>query len=937
MPSRPGRRVLLSSAYKSRSRDEWLQLFGNEAKNDGSGPGIATKKVNRDLPAGRITAGDQLTAVTRDLLNKTRVARKDEASPDNREGLELNGLHQLLVYADDVNMLGENPQTIRENTEILLEASKEIDLEVNPEQTKEEQRLRVFENKVLRKIFGVKRNEVTGEWRKLHNTELHALYSSPDIIRNIKSRRLRWAGHVARMGESRNAYRVLVGRPERKRPLGRPRRRWEDNIKMDLREVGYDDRDWINLAQDRDQWRAYVRAATNLRLTAEDDVVQVVAAAHDLREISDYDYNGQTVNAYDLLSKYLKVRIYKTVILPVVLYGCETWTLTLREEHRLRVFENKMLRKIFGAKRDEVTGEWRKLHNTELHALYSSPDIIRNIKSRRLRWAGHVARMGESRNAYRVHKYKGTVHQLFIDFKKAYDSVKREVLYNILIQLGIPKKLVRLIKMCLSETYSRVRIGQFLSDAFPIHCGLKQGGALSPVLFNFALEYAITKVQNNTQGLELNRLHQLLVYADDGNMLGENPQTIRENAEILVEASKAIGLEVNPEKTKYMIMSRDQNIVRNETIKIGDLSFEEVEKFKYLEATEIKVHFYSPQQRSAAYSRSTDSGTPLVTSVVTSDDVNPPAGDITVSSQFTARLSWLVLLAQSLAFTESRTPDLQRRSAELRTQVPQLRSTALELRASGSTVTDTTQSAVKNLKVRIYKTVILPVVLYGCETWTLILREEHRLMVFENKVLRKIFGAKRDEVTGEWRKLHNTELHALYSSPDIIRKIKSRRLRWAGHVAGMGESRNAYRMLVGRPEGKRPLGRPGRRWEDNIKMDLREVRYNDGEWINLAQDRDQWRAYVRAAMNLRVPYMPYLLSKTAASRPTKLLQLPLGLDSIRDENLMITTADKYLRDQLRLAVSDNFPFGCPPPSIGAMHVAAYTVARRTMAFSPRLV
>ncbi|KAJ4446911.1 hypothetical protein ANN_13612 [Periplaneta americana] len=98
----------------------------------------------------------------------------------------------------------------------------------------------------------------TGEWRKLHNAELHALYSSPDITRNIKSRRLRWAGHVARMGESRNAYRVLVGRPEGKRPLGRPRRRREDNIKMDLREMGYEDRDWINLAEDRDRWRAYV-------------------------------------------------------------------------------------------------------------------------------------------------------------------------------------------------------------------------------------------------------------------------------------------------------------------------------------------------------------------------------------------------------------------------------------------------------------------------------------------------------------------------------------------------------------------------------------------------------------------------------------------------------------------------------------------------------
>jgi hypothetical protein len=125
--------------------------------------------------------------------------------------------------------------------------------------------------------------------------------------------------------------------------------------------------------------------------------------------------------------------------------------------------------------------------------------------------------------------------------------------------------------------------------------------------------------------------------------------------------------------------------------------------------------------------------------------------------------------------------------------------------------------------------------------------------VFENRVLGRIFGLKRDEVTGEWRKLHNEELRDLYTLPSIIRIIKSRRMRWAGHVAGMGEKRNAYRLLVGKSEGKRPLGRPRRRWVDNIRMDLGEVGWRDVDWIGLAQDWNRWRVLVNSVLNLRVP------------------------------------------------------------------------------------
>jgi len=133
----------------------------------------------------------------------------------------------------------------------------------------------------------------------------------------------------------------------------------------------------------------------------------------------------------------------------------------------------------------------------------------------------------------------------------------------------------------------------------------------------------------------------------------------------------------------------------------------------------------------------------------------------------------------------------------------------------------------KNLKIKIYRSIILPVVWYGCETWSLTLRKERRLRVLENRVLRRIFGPKRDEVTGEWRKLHNEELNDLYCSPNTVGVLKSRRMKWAGHVARLVEGSGVYRVLVGKPEEKRPLGRISRRWENNIKTDLQEIGFGD--------------------------------------------------------------------------------------------------------------
>jgi exonuclease III len=363
-------------------------------------------------------------------------------------------------------------------------------------------------------------------------------------------------------------------------------------------------------------------------------------------------------------------------------------------------------------------------------------------------------------------EFNKDVYILFVDFKKAYDSIHRTSLINILREFKFPKKLVKLIEASINGTKIKVKLANMVSQPMEVATGLRQGDALSPILFNLVLE-KIVRESNLCEGVELGQSKiNILAYADDIALLGKNKEMIIQMGKSLIKIAEKVGLKINEEKTEYMVVSREnRNRVQEEVIEVEEYRFKRVDQFKYLGSV------------------------------------------ITQNNDIKTEISTRLQSANKCFYGLSKI----------------FRSRAIS----------------KNLKVRMYLTLLRPIVLYGAETWSLRKTEELRLAVFERKVLRKIYGAHFDAQTNEWRRLHNDELQSLFQRPNIIKEIKKRRLVWAGHAWRKHESL-IKKVIEENPVGRRPLGRPRLRWEDCVKKDTETVEPNS-HWRDLAEDRDRWQ------------------------------------------------------------------------------------------------
>ncbi|KAL4123073.1 hypothetical protein QTP88_015305 [Uroleucon formosanum] len=373
----------------------------------------------------------------------------------------------------------------------------------------------------------------------------------------------------------------------------------------------------------------------------------------------------------------------------------------------------------------------------------------------------------------KFYEFDKELHLIFIDYKQAYDSINRDKLWEALEVLGIPKKYVSLIKGCNNRTVCRVRFLQEMSETFEVKSGLRQGDALSPTLFNLALEKAMREVWDGRK-MEICGERVILAYADDIVVMGETRYEVMNTASKLLKASKTIGLRVNEEKTKHLMVARRSP--NTDHITVDDYSFKKVEVFKYLGVN-----------------------------INSNNDMHEEIND-RIACGNRCYYSIMRLLKSKLLS--------------------------------------------RNSKTLLYHSYLRPIITYASETWSLTKGDSKRLMTFERKVLRNIYGPKFDAESLTYERRNNQELQELYNRPNIIAYIRSKRLEWFGHV-WRADGQVIKEVLINTINKKRPLGRPRTRWVYVIAQDIKNI--EEASSFDDAYDREKWRGFVMAAMALNGP------------------------------------------------------------------------------------